>query len=75
MMLVASQLEHWREQPRQVPLGDTTNPFLQAVQAPAVQLRQFRGQSTQEVEAKYCPGRQFWQLVAVPLQVRQVASH
>jgi hypothetical protein len=44
-MLLALQLEHWREQPRQVLLGVRVKPWLQVMQAEEEeQLKQFLGQ-------------------------------
>jgi hypothetical protein len=74
MMSAGAQSEQDIEHPLQVP-PLTANPFLQSVQTVLlVQARQLRAQDTQLAPLKYCPGRHSWQLVAVPLQVMQVAS-
>lgn len=70
-MLLARQFEQDRLQPLQTPFT-TTKPLRHAEHPLLVQFRQLRGQEAQEVPLKYCPGRQLWQLFAVPWQVMQV---
>ena len=74
-MSVAAQDEQELEQPLQTPLPVTAKPFLQAVQVvESEQFMQLRPQSEQPVPLKYCPGMQFWQLEADPLQVMHDVS-